>query len=336
MRANDNWRPLSDQDLEIAADWADRLPDLTQVERAELEAWLSGAPDRAAAFAMMRDIQRDTALLDAAERVRSTSGAKWRLMAGDGYATPGALVAAGLIAFVLIVATFAVRPFLDAKRPPIELATGVGQRAEHQLSDRSVITLAADTGVSVRYSRTGRDVALNKGDAVFDVAKDAKRPFRVRAGDTQVTAVGTTFEVELVSDAVQVRVFDGVVRVNRDGAERRVGKGEWLMLAADRAPLRGRLGPDSYQAWRSDWLDADALPLKYVIARLNRYTLQSVALHDAALGELKVSGRFKLDRPTECLAMIAALLDMRTDPDGRKVYLSPRQTSPEGAREPTT
>ena len=36
------------------------------------------------------------------------------------------------------------------------------------------------------------------------------------------------------------------------------------------------------------------------------------------------------------LAMIAALLDMRTDPDGRKVYLSPRQTSPEGARGPTT
>lgn len=315
MRANDNWRLPSDEDLEVAADWADRLPDLTVDERAELEAWLAGAPGRAAAFALMRDTQRDTALLDAAERVRAAPTNSRQLRMG--------LIAAGVALVAGLSVVLLMRPYLAEQ--PIELTTPVGARAEHQLSDKSVITLAADTGVLVRYSPGARDVALNKGDAVFDVAKDAKRPFRVQAGDTQVTAVGTTFEVELVSDAVQVRVFDGVVRVNRDGAERRVGKGEWLMLVADRAPVQGRLGADSYQAWRSDWLDADALPLKYVIARLNRYTVQSVALHDAALGELKVSGRFKLDRPAESLAMIAALLDMRADPDGRKVYLSPRQ-----------
>ena len=315
MRANDNWRLPSDEDLEVAADWADRLPDLTVDERAELEAWLAGAPGRAAAFALMRDTQRDTALLDAAERVRAAPTNSRQLRMG--------LIAAGVALVAGLSVVLLMRPYLAEQ--PIELTTPVGARAEHQLSDKSVITLAADTGVLVRYSPGARDVALNKGDAVFDVSKDAKRPFRVQAGDTQVTAVGTTFEVELVSDAVQVRVFDGVVRVNRDGAERRVGKGEWLMLVADRAPVQGRLGADSYQAWRSDWLDADALPLKYVIARLNRYTVQSVALHDAALGELKVSGRFKLDRPAESLAMIAALLDMRADPDGRKVYLSPRQ-----------
>ena len=322
MRANDNWRLPSDEDLEVAADWADRLQDLTAEERAELEAWLAGAPGRAAAFALIRDTQRDTALLDAAERVRAAPANTRQLRIG--------LIAAGVAMVAGLSVVVLMRPYLAEK--PIELTTPVGERAEHQLSDKSVIALAADTGVSVRYSPGARDVALNRGDAVFDVAKDAKRPFRVQAGDTQVTAVGTTFEVELVSDAVQVRVFDGVVRVNRDGAERRVGKGEWLMLVADRAPVQGRLGADSYQAWRSDWLDADALPLKYVIARLNRYTAQSVALHDAALGELKVSGRFKLDRPAESLAMIAALLDMRADPDGRKIYLSPRQA----ARRPTT
>lgn len=326
MRANDNWRPPSDEDLETAADWADRLSELTQAERADLEAWLAGAPGRAAAFALMRDTQRDTALVEAVVQVRAAPVNK-RMVVSNRYATPGGLIAAALLAAVCIAATFAALPFLEATRKPIELATNLGQRAEHPLSDKSVVTLAADSSVSVRYSRAARDVSLKKGDAVFEVAKDAKRPFRVQAGDTQVTAVGTTFEVELVSDAVQVRVFDGVVRVNRDGAERRLGKGEWLMLVADRAPVQGRLGADSYQAWRSDWLDADALPLKYVIARLNRYTAQSVALHDPSLGDLKVTGRFKLDRPAESLSMIAALLDMRTDPDGRKVYLTPRQAA---------
>ena len=317
MRANDNWRLPSDEELEIAADWADRLPDLTAAERADLEAWLAGGPGRAAAFALMRDTQRDTALVEAAERVRAAPVAKRSFRMG--------LIAAGVALVAGLSAVVLVRPYLAAVEKPIELVTPVGQRAEHRLSDTSVVTLAADTGVSVRYSPAARDVALKKGDAVFQVAKDAERPFRVQAGDTRVTAVGTTFEVERVSDAVQVRVFDGVVKVDRDGAERRLGKGEWLMLVADRAPVQGRLGADSYQAWRSDWLDADALPLKYVIARLNRYTAQSVSLHDPALGELKVTGRFKLDRPAESLTMLAALLDMRADPDGRRVYLTPKR-----------
>nr|WP_295112367.1 FecR domain-containing protein [uncultured Caulobacter sp.] len=316
MRANDNWRLPSEDELEIAADWVDRLPELTPDERKELESWLANGPGRAAAFGLMRDTQRDTALLEAAERVRAAPIAK-RSRLG--------LIAAGIALVAGLSAVALVRPYLAGVEKPVEFATPLGLRAEHQLSDKSVVALAADSGVSVRYSRGARDIALTKGDAVFDVTKDAKRPFRVQAGDTQVTAVGTTFEVELVSDAVQVRVFDGVVRVNRDGAERRVGKGEWLMLASNRAPVAGRLEADSYQAWRSDWLDADALPLKYVIARLNRYTTQSVALHDPSLGELKVTGRFKLDRPTESLTMIAALLDMKAHPEGRRVYLTPRR-----------
>lgn len=316
MRANDNWRLPSDEDLEIAADWADRLHDLTPAERAELEAWLAAAPRRAAALALMRDTQRDTALLDAAERVRAKTSA--RRVFGRGLIAAGVVAVAGLSAFALM------RPYLAER--PLELATPVGGRAEHRLTDKSVVTLAADSRVSVRYSRAARDVALTQGDAVFDVTKDAKRPFKVRAGDTEVTAVGTTFEVELVSDAVQVRVFDGVVRVARNGAEQRLTKGQWLMLASNRAPVRGQLDADSYQAWRSDWLDADGLPLKYVIARLNRYTTQRVALHDPALGELKVTGRFKLDRPTESLTMIAALLDMQARPEGKSIYLAPRRT----------
>jgi transmembrane sensor len=317
MRANDNWRLPSEEELEIAADWADRLPDLTPAERRALEAWLAGGPGRAAAFALMRDTQRDPALVEAAERVRAAPGVKRfpRL----GLIAAGVALAAGLSTAVL------VRPYLTANEAPLELTTPLGQRAEHQLSDKSVVTLAADSGVSVRYSHGTRDIALKKGDAMFQVTKDKTRPFNVQAGDTRVTAVGTTFEVERVSDAVQVRVFDGVVRVNHGGAERSVSKGEWLMLIADRAPVQGHLDAESYQAWRSDWLDADAMPLKYVIARLNRYTAQSVSLHDPSLGDLKVTGRFKLDRPAESLTMLAALLDMRADPAGHRVYLTPKR-----------
>jgi transmembrane sensor len=149
-----------------------------------------------------------------------------------------------------------------------------------------------------------------------------------------VTAVGTVFEVDKVGDAVEVRVFEGVVRVSQGAASPRLlRKGEWLLLAADRTVSSGRLSADSYDAWRGDWLEADGMPLKYVVARLNRYSPQSLILRDPELGALRVTGRFKLDRPSEALAMISSLLNLKVEKAGGRIYLA-SQTSVQLGRSP--
>jgi transmembrane sensor len=200
-------------------------------------------------------------------------------------------------------------------------------RSDHRLSDASAVHLGADSRASVVYGRAARDVYLRQGEAVFEVAKDAHRPFSVMAADARVTATGTVFEVDRVDDAVEVRVFEGAVKVAR-GAEptRTLRRGEWLILASNRAASTGRLSAESYEAWRGDWLNAEDMPLKYVIARLNRYSPEAVMLRDPALGDLKVTGRFKLDRPAEALTMISALLEMEADRSGDHIYLTPRRT----------
>jgi len=204
-------------------------------------------------------------------------------------------------------------------------------RADHGLSDASTIRLNADSRASVAYSRSARDIYLRQGDAVFEVAKNPKRPFNVMAGDAKVTAVGTVFEVDKVGDAVEVRVFEGVVRVSQGAASpRMLRRGEWLLLAADHTSSRGRLPADSYETWRGDWLAADSMPLKYVVARLNRYSPQALTLRDPRLGELRVTGRFKLDRPAEALAMISALLDLKVEKAGSRIYLASPPSAPSG------
>ena len=331
MSANDNRQRPDLATLEAAADWVDRLDELSASERLELTAWLEASPTHAAAFASLRRNLRDPALLAAIDRVR------------DSDETPAApmprtmpprqrwgLIAAGLVA--LAAGSTLTTRLLSTSRTeaPIELATAIGARSDYALSDASVIHLNADSQASVVYGKAARDVRLRKGDAMFDVAKNPRRPFNVTAGDTQVTAVGTTFEVDMVSDAVEVRVFAGAVRVSRaDAAPRLVGKGEWLLLAADHKVTTGRFAPETYQGWRSDWLDAEQTPLKYVVARLNRYTADQVVLNDAAIGELKVTGRFRLDRTHDALAMISALLAVDAAKQGRHIYLSPRRPSPE-------
>jgi transmembrane sensor len=327
--ANDNDLTV----MEEAADWVDRLDELTDDDRLTLAAWLNAAPAHAAAFATLRHALRDTALLDAVERVRDeplappTSSPRRRAALG-GWSRLG-LIAAGLV--VLVGGGLAWRMTATRAERPIELATAIGARADHVLSDASTIHLNADSQASVAYRQATRDIYLRKGDAVFEVAKNPRRPFNVLAGDATVTAVGTVFEVDRVNDAVEVRVFEGVVRVSQGGAPpRMLRRGEWLLLAPDRAATVGRLAPDSYQAWRADWLDADNMPLKYVVARLNRYSADAVVLRDPAVGELKVTGRFKLDKTAEALAMISALLGVDASRSGGHVYLTPRRPPPTG------
>lgn len=323
MSANDNDLSV----MEEASDWVDRLDELSDVERHELTAWLNASPDHATAFAALRHTLRDTALLEAIDRVGAepaeTPAPPLRpRMALGGWSRAG-LIAAGLL---VLVGGGVLTSRLLAERagPTIELATAVGVRADHVLSDASTIRLNADSHASVSYSRSARDIYLRRGDAVFEVAKNRHRPFNVMAGDAKVTAVGTVFEVDKVDSAVEVRVFEGVVRVSQgDAPPRTLRQGEWLLLAADHTASRGRLSADSYDAWRGDWLEADNMPLKYVVARLNRYSPRALALRDPRLGELKVTGRFKLDRPAEAVAMISALLDLKIEDAGGRTYLGP-------------
>jgi transmembrane sensor len=331
VSANDNDLSL----MEEAADWVDRLAELSDAERGDLAVWLNTSPQHAAAFAALRHTLRDTALLEAIDRLRlgpvETLAPRRRAAVG-GWSRAG-LIAASL----LVVATgglLGARLIAGRAAPPIELATAVGARADHVLSDASTVRLNADSHASVAYSRSARDIYLRKGDAVFEVAKNPRRPFNVMAGEARVTAVGTVFEVDKVGDAVEVRVFEGVVRVSQGAASPRLlRQGEWLLLAADRTASRGRLSADSYDAWRGDWLEADGMPLKYVVARLNRYSPQSLILRDPELGALRVTGRFKLDRPSEALAMISSLLNLKVDKAGGRIYLA-SQTSVQLGRSP--
>src|SRR5690606_37574017 len=94
--------------------------------------------------------------------------------------------------------------------------TRLGELKVAPLADGSVMTLNTASRVVVDFTETRRVVRLLEGESLFDVAKDASRPFLVEAGGTEVRAVGTSFTVRRLGDApVQVLVREGVVEVSR-------------------------------------------------------------------------------------------------------------------------
>ena len=213
--------------MEIAADWVDELDTLTPERRLALEAWLEASEQNATAFARMRKLMSDTALLEAAETLQDRGRSQAALSPGRSErrrrgglkatgAAPGRarLAAAGLVAAGVALTIVALAVLLPrfGSRPPQEeqaYATAVGSRSDIALSDQSVVHLNADSRVAVHFSPRARHIRLDRGEARFDVTHNPAQPFTVTAGDVSVVAVGTVFDVERISNAVEVRVFRG-------------------------------------------------------------------------------------------------------------------------------
>ncbi|GAT62008.1 FecR family protein [Paludibacter jiangxiensis] len=91
-----------------------------------------------------------------------------------------------------------------------------GQKANLQLPDGTKVWL--NSGSSIRYDKSynqhDRIIAL-EGEAYFEVAKDKKRPFIVKANAVSVRAVGTAFDVKAYTndDAITTTLIEGKVNV---------------------------------------------------------------------------------------------------------------------------
>ena len=68
----------------------------------------------------------------------------------------------------------------------------------------------------LHFSADLRGVELVSGQANFEVAKDASRPFVVTAGGSEVRAVGTQFDVYKTADKVTVTLIEGKVAVKEE------------------------------------------------------------------------------------------------------------------------
>jgi transmembrane sensor len=95
------------------------------------------------------------------------------------------------------------------------IQTERGERREVTLADGSVLQVDPDTRLRIRFDSGFRRVALEKGRALFHVAKNPKRPFLVDIDGTLVRAVGTAFGVERQEQGIIVTVSEGTVEVTR-------------------------------------------------------------------------------------------------------------------------
>lgn len=292
-----------------ACRWIARLnaDDVAQSDREAFALWLAANPAHRDAMDDMLDLWQDLEVLKyrPAEQPARLSRRRW---IGSGIA----------LAASLMLALF-LSPELGLGPDRQEFRTQLGEQLSVNLADGSTVRLNTSTVIGVVFSGSERHIKLERGEAFFQVAHDARRPFLVRAGNTEVRALGTAFNILLRGERSEVTVTEGVVRITElDAPTTRPAQVEVLRenqrIAGDSRGLDPlpATDTDSLLAWREGKLVANNMKLGALVEELSRYHPTQIFIAEPALADTTVSGVFMLEDLHNILLALEHTSDVRS------------------------
>lgn len=322
-----------------AAAWLVRLEaDRSEEVRAQFESWLAG--DRRHRVAYLRlekgwrraDRLKNLKPLDGAvnENVLDTfprgaqeaaTAAQPAAVTAPAPAAPRKAIGFALAAAVAIVAIGPIMWLVGSHVGWQTYRTELGGFQRVALQDGSTAFLNTNSEIRVRLSKQRREILLARGEALFTVAHDARRPFDVKAGDTVVRAVGTAFSVRLRDQQqVDVIVTEGRVAIDPpDDSENfklaqsipvpqlsTLAAGEAVHVKSRKLEVR-KIDTENMTrklAWTQGRLWFDRVTLAEAIAEFNRYNRRQLVIDDATIAGLRIGGAFDA---TDVDSFVAAL-----------------------------
>lgn len=323
-----------------AAQWTIRRDrGLSATESIDYELWLAADPRHAVA------LQRSAAAWSLLDRLPESAAAPVLATATRRRSFWRRSVVIGSLAAAAALALVAIRFTRSSALPSPALASTTANApssAPRQLtlSDGTVVQLNTGSEVLEQFTAAERRVLLARGEAHFAVTKNPARPFVVHAGNVDVRAVGTAFNVNLKAATVDVLVTEGVVELNRpspavptdataapNAVLPRLTANERAIVSlvptsptspASLAPaiVVTTATPDDIArtlAWQAPLLRLGGSTLAELVLEFQRRSGQRVILADPALASLRVGGRFRADDLAGFTHLLATTLDLEVE-----------------------
>jgi transmembrane sensor len=298
----------------------------------ELEAgfhrWLKSHPDNTAEF------ERVTAVWDAAPHA-STAG----LPRVTQWQQPRRRSHSWAIAAALLLTVVAGTLLASYLTHDPEYVTAVGEQRTVPLDDGSRIALNSNSKIKIEYTQKRRGVRLLQGEAFFEVAHNQIRPFIVIAGGSQVTAVGTAFEVRYEPDHIDVTLVEGKINVttadsvasssNPQGPNAAAATtngyvmtaGERLRIVKGSPTKRDSPRLDAVTAWRRGEVMLDDTPLSDAVTEMNRYNKSALVIDESQIANLHVSGIYRTGDSESFAQTVAQLYGLSVSQNGGQIHL---------------
>ncbi len=208
-------------------------------------------------------------------------------------------------------------------------ATVLGEIRSQGLEDGTQATLGSDSSIVARLSRRSRAIELVRGETIFDVAKDPKRPFRVSADGYEAVAVGTRFSVRRSPDALRVVVTEGTVRLETPAHGREappsvlLPAGSVALVEHGNVLVRSLSVADASRLldWTNGLLAFHDATLAEVAAEFNRYNARKLVIGDPQTAALRIGGSFRWDNAAGFVRLLEAGFPVRAQAEADRILL---------------
>lgn len=294
-----------------------RTPDL----EAGFRSWLAASPENARQFERVTEVW-DAGAVPVPGIPRVAREPEPRTSFGFG---PSRWLLAAAFAFVVIGAgTWGARIYW----PNTSYTTGIGEQRIVRLEDGSRVILNSDSSVTVSYRLGERRIRMERGEAFFTVAKDRSRPFRVRAGEQQVEALGTSFDVKRDSQQITVTLVEGKVAVSdveKEQPSQTLTEGERLIVSSANGSAKvDKPRIEAVTAWLRGEVMLDGTPLAVAVAEMNRYDQRRLVIDDPTIAAVRISGVYHTGDSALFADMVARLYGFSVQHRDGRIHLITR------------
>ncbi|GAB3330784.1 FecR domain-containing protein [Larkinella ripae] len=203
-----------------------------------------------------------------------------------------------------------------------------GKRKSLRLSDGSYVKLNSETKMSFprEFGKTGRTVSL-RGEAFFNVNRDASRPFVISLENLKINVLGTSFNVKDYADEqeVEITVQSGRVNVSLNSELSTpviLRKDQKLIFnkSTEKFKVIG-VNAEQESSWINGSLQFNNTPLRRVEQILEKWYNVDIIIENESLYDASLTGKHLNESLVSMLESITYALDARYEIKGRTVLI---------------
>lgn len=224
----------------------------------------------------------------------------------------------------------AVHSSKDVSTEIVSLSTKAGEMKSIMLPDSTIVWINNGTTIlyPTEFSKDNRTVYLS-GEARFNVAKDATRPFLVKTSDMDIKALGTVFDVRAYPNEkfTSAALETGIIQVTINGTNN-----ESAYLKPNERLMFNR-SDDSYKVsttdavrsgmWHDGYLVFDDADISTIISAIELKYNVEIAYNSKRLDDGRYTIQYYSDESLEdVLIVLQQLTNIRYSIKGNKVFLN--------------
>ncbi len=155
------------------------------------------------------------------------------------------------------------------------IVTPRGGQYQVVLPDGSEVWLNAASSLRFPTAFTGKDRRVEiTGEAYFEIAKDAARPFYVKVGSSEVQVLGTNFDIMAYTEesTLKTTLIEGSVRFVNGGNASVLTPGQQSRLNKDgRISIAGNVDATEVLAWKNGSFHFENAGIEDVMRQMSRW-----------------------------------------------------------------